>query len=146
MDWNTYCGASQWRLNAEAERIKLYEADLRDDSEFRKWQTDMRVKDDQDRMDAIEKRRAEMEAEGEAAKELRSQRVWFCALLYVYNVPAAHAILNLSAVFRFPFFYISAKIDACLLNFWNYAREAFDIACGPAGMGLYTGFGIQLCD
>mmetsp|Transcript_5900 Transcript_5900/g.11252 ORF Transcript_5900/g.11252 Transcript_5900/m.11252 type:complete len:678 (-) Transcript_5900:239-2272(-) len=58
----------------EAERIKLYEADLRDDSEFRKWQTDMRVKDDQDRMDAIEKRRAEMEAEGEAAKELRSQR------------------------------------------------------------------------
>jgi hypothetical protein len=55
----------------EAKVIQAYESDLRDASEFYRWQSDMIKKDDEDRRAQVEARRLEMVRAQHEAVEAR---------------------------------------------------------------------------
>jgi len=57
----------------EAQLIKQYESELRDDSEFYEWQAKMRERDEVKRLEEVEQRRVQMILTDEAAKEARIQ-------------------------------------------------------------------------
>jgi hypothetical protein len=57
----------------EAQLIKQYESELRDNSEFYEWQAKMRDRDELKRLEEVEQRRVQMMLTDEAAKEARIQ-------------------------------------------------------------------------
>jgi hypothetical protein len=57
----------------EADLIKRYESELRDDSEYYEWQAKMRDRDERKRLEEVEQRRVQMILTDEAAKEARIQ-------------------------------------------------------------------------
>eukprot|EP00741_Cyanophora_paradoxa_P008266 tig00001278_g7996.t1 len=63
------------KQEAEARAIASYEAELRDASEFHRWQSHMRSKDDEVRAAEIEQRRLEMELANEEAILARLRKV-----------------------------------------------------------------------
>ena len=57
----------------EADLIKRFESELRDDSEYYEWQAKMRDRDERKRLEEVEQRRVQMILTDEAAKEARIQ-------------------------------------------------------------------------
>ena len=60
------------KQESEANLIKAYEAELRTPTEYYRWQTEMRAKDEEDRLALVEQRRNESVASAEEAKEPKS--------------------------------------------------------------------------
>jgi len=59
----------------ESKIIAAYEAELRDASTFKQWQSEMRSKDERERAEEIERRRIEMKEAQEAAIQARADQV-----------------------------------------------------------------------
>ena len=58
----------------EKKLIEAYESELRDSTEFYKWQKGMRDQDERERIEAVERRRVEMAASARAARRKKSFR------------------------------------------------------------------------
>ena len=61
------------KQESEANLIKAYEAELRDSTEYYRWQTEMRAKDEEDRLALVEQRRNESVASAEEAKRAKER-------------------------------------------------------------------------